>query len=56
METQPVGHGGDAADDPAIFVHPTDPARSAIIATDKKGGCWSTTWPASRCSSCPTAR
>jgi 3-phytase len=38
METQPVEHGGDAADDPAIYVHPTDPAKSAIIATDKKGG------------------
>jgi len=38
METEPVGHGGDAADDPAIWVHPTDPAKSAIIATDKKGG------------------
>lgn len=38
METQPVGHGGDAADDPAVFVHPTDPSKSAIIATDKKGG------------------
>jgi 3-phytase len=38
METQPVEHGGDAADDPAIYVHPTDPDKSAIIATDKKGG------------------
>ncbi|EJL33315.1 3-phytase (myo-inositol-hexaphosphate 3-phosphohydrolase) [Caulobacter sp. AP07] len=38
METRPVDHGGDAADDPAIYVHPTDPAKSAIIATDKKGG------------------
>jgi 3-phytase len=38
METQPVEHGGDAADDPAIFVHPTDPSKSAIVATDKKGG------------------
>ena len=38
IETQPVDHDGDAADDPAIFVHPTDPAKSAIIATDKKGG------------------
>jgi 3-phytase len=38
METRPVEHGGDAADDPAIFAHPTDPAKSAIIATDKKGG------------------
>jgi 3-phytase len=38
METEPVGHDGDAADDPAIWVHPTDPAKSAIIATDKKSG------------------
>jgi 3-phytase len=38
METQPVAGGGDAADDPAIFVHPTDPSRSAIITTDKKAG------------------
>ncbi|MFT4253359.1 MAG: phytase [Caulobacter sp.] len=38
METEPVEHDGDAADDPAIYVHPTDPAKSAIIGTDKKGG------------------
>jgi 3-phytase len=38
METRPVEGGGDAADDPAIFVHPTDPARSVIVATDKKAG------------------
>ena len=38
VETQPVGHSGDAADDPAVWVHPTDPARSAIIGTDKQGG------------------
>lgn len=38
METQPVDHDGDAADDPAIWVHPTDPSKSAIIGTDKKGG------------------
>lgn len=38
VETQPVESGGDAADDPAIFVHPTDPSRSVIIATDKKAG------------------
>ena len=38
METQPVDHDGDAADDPAIWVHPADPAKSAIIGTDKKGG------------------
>ena len=38
METQPVSNDGDAADDPAIWAHPTDPAQSVIIATDKKGG------------------
>lgn len=38
METQPVDHDGDAADDPVIWVHPTDPKLSAIIGTDKKGG------------------
>ena len=37
-ETAPVPHSGDAADDPAIWVHPTDPARSTIIGTDKLGG------------------
>lgn len=31
-------HAGDAADDAAIWVHPTRPARSAIIGTDKQGG------------------
>ncbi len=38
METTPVAHDGDAADDPAIWANPADPAKSAIIATDKKGG------------------
>ncbi|WP_037807626.1 phytase [Streptomyces sp. NRRL F-2580] len=37
VETTPVSHGGDAADDPAIWVHPTDPAKSVVVATDKKG-------------------
>ncbi len=38
VETDPVPHGGDAADDPAIWVHPTEPERSLIIGTDKQGG------------------
>lgn len=38
VETDPVPHDGDAADDPAIWVHPTDPARSLIVGTDKRGG------------------
>jgi len=36
-ETDPVPPGGDA-DDPAIWVHPDDPADSTIIGTDKLGG------------------
>lgn len=38
-ETDPVGTGkADAADDPAIWVDPTNPGRALIIATDKKAG------------------
>ena len=37
-ETDPVPNGGDAADDPAIWVNPNDPAQSVIIGTDKRGG------------------
>jgi 3-phytase len=38
VETTPVRHPGDAADDPAVWVHPTDPARSLVIGDDKGGG------------------
>jgi 3-phytase len=38
LETPPVDSSGDAADDPAIWVHPGDPALSLIIATDKQLG------------------
>jgi 3-phytase len=37
-ETAPAHHDGDAADDPAIWIHPTDPGQSTIIGTDKLGG------------------
>ncbi|WP_282793264.1 phytase [Streptomyces sp. CC224B] len=37
VETTPVSHGGDAADDPAVWVHPGDPAKSVVVGTDKKG-------------------
>ena len=37
-ETDAVPSTGDAADDPAIWVHPNDPALSTIIGTDKRGG------------------
>ncbi|WP_395401989.1 phytase [Arthrobacter sp. UC242_113] len=35
VETAPIHGSGDAADDPAIWIHPTDPSRSTIIGTDK---------------------
>ena len=38
VETEPVESRGDAADDPAIWIHPTDGARSLVLGTDKKGG------------------
>jgi 3-phytase len=38
VETEPVPSKQDAADDPAIWVHPTDPSRSLVIGTDKKLG------------------
>jgi 3-phytase len=38
VETDPVRSSGDAADDPAIWRHPTDGAQSTIIATDKRRG------------------
>jgi 3-phytase len=37
-QTEPVAETGDAADDPAIWVHPSDPSRSLILGTDKKDG------------------
>ncbi|MHA6718444.1 phytase [Sphingomonas sp. RS6] len=38
-ETAPVGTGNaDAADDPAIWRNPADPAASLILGTDKKAG------------------
>lgn len=37
-ETVPVPHPGDAADDPAIWVHPTNRGQSLIIGNDKRGG------------------
>jgi myo-inositol-hexaphosphate 3-phosphohydrolase len=38
VETQPMPHTGDSADDPAIWIHPTNTAESTIIGTDKQGG------------------
>ncbi len=38
IETRPVDNDEDAADDPAIWVHPEDPDRSLVLGTNKKGG------------------
>jgi 3-phytase len=38
VQTDPVAQFGDAADDPAIWVHPGDRSRSLVLATDKKRG------------------
>lgn len=37
-ETASAPSSEDAADDPAIWVHPTEPALSLILGTNKKGG------------------
>jgi len=37
-ETAPVADFGDAADDPAIWVHPENPSLSLVIGTNKKRG------------------
>lgn len=36
-ETEPVAHGGDAADDPALWVDPGQPEQSLVIGNDKQG-------------------
>lgn len=38
VETDPVDDAGDIADDPAIWLHPTDSSRSTIIGTSKEAG------------------
>ncbi|QIB64274.1 phytase [Kineobactrum salinum] len=38
VATEPVVTADDAADDPAIWVHPEDVSRSTLIGTNKKGG------------------
>jgi myo-inositol-hexaphosphate 3-phosphohydrolase len=38
VETAPTPSDDDAADDPAIWLHPTDPAQSLILGSDKAAG------------------
>ena len=37
-QSEPVGRQGDAADDPAIWIHPEHPAKSRVLGTNKKQG------------------
>src|SRR5690606_10302679 len=37
-QTNPMSTSGDAADDPAIWVHPQQPQHSRILGTNKKAG------------------
>ncbi|MES2257053.1 MAG: phytase [Pseudomonadota bacterium] len=37
-QTEPMARLGDAADDPAIWVHPADPGASRVLGTNKKQG------------------
>jgi 3-phytase len=37
-QTAPVPHKKDAADDPALWIHPQQPELSLILGTDKQGG------------------
>ena len=37
-QTAPVPHKKDAADDPAVWIHPEKPELSLVLATDKQGG------------------
>lgn len=37
-QTDPVSRQGDAADDPAIWIHPHTPAKSRVLGTNKKQG------------------
>ena len=55
-ETEPVQSPGDAADDPAIWVHPTDPGKSLIIGTDKLRGLEVYRLDGSRIQDLPTGR
>ncbi|MBL8329727.1 MAG: phytase [Rubrivivax sp.] len=38
VQTEPVARAGDAADDPAIWVHPSQPSLSRVLGTNKKQG------------------
>lgn len=38
VETDAVPNGEDAADDPCVWVHPSNPSKSLVVGTNKQGG------------------
>lgn len=38
VETVPSGIAGDSYDDPALWIHPSEPPQSLLLGTNKKGG------------------
>ena len=38
VETDPTPGVGDGADDPAVWIHPTNPSQSLVVGTDKQAG------------------
>ncbi|WP_371923529.1 phytase [Pseudomonas sp. OIL-1] len=38
VQTDPIPSVGDAADDPAIWLHPSNPGASRVLGTDKRNG------------------
>ncbi|MEE4383007.1 MAG: phytase [Pseudomonadales bacterium] len=56
LETATVERFGDAADDPAIWIHPRDPARSLVLGTDKQQGLLVFDAAGSRLQSLPVGR
>lgn len=38
VQTEVIPSPGDAADDPAIWLHPSDPSASRVLGTDKRNG------------------
>lgn len=54
VETEPVDDYGDAADDPAIWIHPRDPRKASSSERRRNAGCMSTIFRARRCRFCLT--
>jgi 3-phytase len=55
-QTVPVPSLDDAADDPAIWINPSDPAKSLILGTDKKHGLFTYSLDGKQLQSLPVGR